>query len=159
MIRHRQSGASAAGAVMALALVMAGFLFEPAAAWSEHRVPARRTIRAGGAAPPGPTVVVPPGNVVVGAPRPPSHNFGPSYPFGYNYKGQSSVLYSAPTHVTPRWVAGHWARQWVPRYHTYDVWVPGSYGPRGWIAGYYESRTVQSGGYHQQVWVDGHWAQ
>jgi hypothetical protein len=147
-------------AAVSVALVVLGLLFEPADAWSERQGPPRRIIRGGAVAPPGPTVIVPPGNVVIGAPRPPSHDFGPSYPFGYNYTGQSSVLYSAPAHVAPRWVAGYWGRQWVPRYYTYDVWVPGYYGAGGgWIDGYYEPRTVQSGGYYQQVWVDGYWAQ
>jgi hypothetical protein len=38
--------------------------------------------------------------------------------------------------------------------------VPGYYDSGGgWIEGYYEAQTVQSGGYYQQVWMDGYWAQ
>jgi hypothetical protein len=157
MTRHSRSGVLAAATTMALVLL--GLLFGPAIAWSGRHVPAGKVVpgRPAMVQPPG-RVVVP--NVVVGAPRASSHDFGPSYPFGYNYTRPPSGLHFAPVHtrVAPRWVAGYWGQQWVPLYHAYDVWVPGYYGPRGWIGGYYESRTVESGGYYQQVWVDGYWA-
>ncbi len=98
------------------------------------------------------------------------HNFGPSYPFGYNYKGPSypfgSNYYRAPVHpptvhVKPghRWVPGYWARQWVPQYYTYQVWVPGYWDVYGaWVPGYYGTQAGESGGYYQQVWVDGYWS-
>ena len=172
-MRHSRSGKLAAAVIFALTTV--GLVFQPAAAWSGRTVPAGSMIRtgAGGAAQPGNPVTVqppsagggPPGHAVVGTPRRPvptypSHNFGPSYPFGYNYKGQSSVLYSAPARAAPRWIPGHWGRQWVPQYYIYDAWVPGYYDSGGgWIEGYYEAQTVQSGGYYQQVWMDGYWAQ
>jgi len=165
--RHSRSSALATAVTVILATL--GLLSEPAAAGSESPAPARRLVRThdGGVIRAGNTltvqprgrVVVPPGNVVIGAPQPPSHNFGPSYPFGYNYKGQSAVLYGSPAHVAPRFIPGHWGRRWVPQYYAYEVWVPGSYADDGgWVDGYYESRTAQSGGYYQQVWEDGYWA-
>jgi hypothetical protein len=158
--RHSRSGVFASAVIAALATL--GLLLAPVAAWTGPAMTERHMVRTvgGGTAQPGNIVRVPPGNVVVGAPRPPSHDFGPSYPFGYHYAGQGPVLYAAPAHAAPRWIPGHWARQWVPLYYTYDVWVPGYYASDGgWIDGFYDPRTVQSGGYYQQVWVDGGWAQ
>lgn len=154
MTRHSRSGVLAATTTM----VLLGLVFDPAAAWSQRQVPAGRVV-------PGHTVGVrPPGrvvgpNVVVGAPPASVHDFGPSYPFGYNYTRSPAVRHSPPvrTHGAPRWVAGYWGQQWVPLYQTYDVWVPHYYGPGGWAGGYYEPQTVESGGYYEQVWVDGHW--
>ena len=154
MTRRGRPGVLAVATTMTLVLL--GLLVDPATAWSGRQMPAGKVV------PGRPAIVQPPGrvpNVVVGAPRASVHDFGPSYPFGYNYTRSPAVRYSAPVHaqVAPRWVAGHWGRQWVPYYHTYNAWVPGYYGPRGWIPGYYESQTVESGGYYQQLWVDGYW--
>ncbi len=110
------------------------------------------------------------------------HNFGPSYPFGYNYKGPSypfgnnytapsypfgNRYYSppppvqvAPVRPAPRWVHGYWGQQWVPQYYTYNAWVPGYFARNGaWVQGYYEPRAAESGGYYERVWVDGYWAE
>jgi hypothetical protein len=84
------------------------------------------------------------------------HNFGPSYPFGRNYARPPAVT-QGPVHQGARWVPGYWARQWVPQYQYYDVWVPAQYGGAGWIPGHYETQAVEAGGYYQQVWIDGHW--
>jgi hypothetical protein len=89
------------------------------------------------------------------------HAFGPSYPFGYNYKGPSypfgnnysrspifdhgkqygnygkphyvapPTTYVAPVKPAPRWVPGYWGQQWVPQYYTYDAWVPGYFARNG----------------------------
>jgi len=106
------------------------------------------------------------------APIPPQvlqHNFGPSYPFGYNYayRGPSYPFgrnYGTPPtrqafapRVAPRWVPGYWAQQWVPQYYTYEVWIPGYYAADGaWVQGYYDTQATDAG-YYQQVWVDGYW--
>jgi hypothetical protein len=83
----------------------------------------------------------------------PNHNFGPSYPFGYNYTGPS--VPSAGT----RWIPGHWAQVWVPQNQVYSVWVDGYYAADGsWVDGHYEQQVVPGGGY-RQVWVNGYWAQ
>jgi hypothetical protein len=112
------------------------------------------------------------------------HNFGPSYPFGYNYKGptypfgegyyrapvapprhhyysvQPAPAYVAPAPSAPRWVPGYWGQQWVPQHYTYDAWVPGYFARNGgWVQGYYESRVAESGGYYERVWVDGYWTE
>ena len=117
-------------------------------------------------------------------PQPPPvdtrHNFGPSYPFGYNYKGPTypfgegyyrapaappryaypAPTYVAPVPVAPRWVPGYWGQQWVPQYYTYDAWVPGYFARNGaWVQGYYEPRMAESGGYYERVWVDGYWTE
>jgi len=90
-------------------------------------------------------------------------NFGPSYPFGYNYRGPSYPFgnrYYRPTAAAPRWVPGHWGRQWVPQVYTYVVWVPGYFSADGWVEGYYGQQTADAGtGYYQDVWVDGFWDQ
>jgi hypothetical protein len=92
-----------------------------------------------------------------------SGGFGPSYPFGPNYRGQGPVFgerYYAPQAPRPYWVPGYWVRQWVPRYRYYDVWVPAYQAPDGtWVEGHYETQAVQFGGQYQRVWVDGYWAQ
>src|SRR5262245_1238406 len=80
------------------------------------------------------------------------HNFGPSYPFGYNYAFRRPSYPFGPNYtspparhvfahrVGPRWVPGYWGQQWVPQYYTYDVWMPGYYAPDGaWIQGYYDT--------------------
>ena len=126
--------------------------------------------------------VVPPPRLVPSNPAYGSqHNFGPSYPFGYNYTGPSYPFgrnytgpsypfgnrYSAPARSAPafaapapRWVHGYWGRQWVPQYYTYEVWVPGYFAQNGaWIQGCYEPRTAESGGYYEQVWVEGYWSE
>jgi len=118
-------------------------------------------------------------------PQPPPvdnrHNFGPSYPFGYNYKGPTypfgegyyrapvapprhphyvapAPAYVAPAPPAPRWVPGYWGQQWMPQYYTYDAWVPGYFARNGaWVQGYYEPRAAESGGHYERVWVDGHW--
>ena len=118
-------------------------------------------------------------------PQPPAgsqHNFGPSYPFGYNYTGPSYPFgrdYAGPSYpfgnyyTSPapapapaparpagRWVQGYWAQQWVPQYYSYDAWVPGYFARNGaWVQGYYESRLAESGGYYERVWVDGYWTE
>jgi hypothetical protein len=111
-------------------------------------------------------------------------NFGPSYPFGYNYTGPSYPFgrnytgpsypfgnqYSAPARSAPvfaappprahRWVRGYWGQQWVPQYYTYDAWIPGYFARNGaWIQGRYETQTAESGGYYEQVWVEGYWTE
>jgi hypothetical protein len=85
------------------------------------------------------------------------HDFGPSYPFGRSYTRPPVVKHAPHRQAAPRWVPGHWARQWIPQYQHYDVWVPPHYGRGGWIPGHYETRAVEAGGYYQQVWVDGYW--
>jgi hypothetical protein len=99
------------------------------------------------------------------------HTSGPCYPFGCNYRGPTypfgpryskAPAHVGPTYVVPRhpgrhWVAGHWAQQWVPQYYTYQVWVPGYYAGTWWVPGHYQQATEESGGYYQQVWVDGYW--
>jgi hypothetical protein len=120
-------------------------------------------------------------------PQPPPvdnrHNFGPSYPFGYNYKGPTypfgegyyraplapprhqyyvapAPAYVAPARPAPQWVPGYWGQQWVPQYYTYDAWVPGYFARNGaWVQGYYEPRVAESGGYYERVWVDGYWTE
>ena len=121
-------------------------------------------------------------------PQPPPvdnrHDFGPSYPFGYNYKGptypfgegyyrapvappritttpcSAAPTYAAPAPLAPRWVPGYWGQQWVPQYYTYDAWVPGYFARNGgWVQGYYESRVAESGGHYERVWVDGYWTE
>ena len=112
------------------------------------------------------------------------HNFGPSYPFGYNYTGPSYPFgrsytgpaypfgnqYSAPPPSAPviavppprapRWIHGYWGQQWVPQYYTYDAWIPGYFARSGaWIQGRYETQTAESGGYYERVWVEGHWTE
>lgn len=105
---------------------------------------------------------------------PDPHHFGPSYPFGYNYRGPSypfgnsyyrapavaSPVYVAPRHRERRWVPGYWDRQWVPQYSYYEVFVPGYFTATGlWIQGYYETQAAEAGGYYQPVWVDGYWTE
>ena len=121
-------------------------------------------------------------------PQPPPvdnrHHFGPSYPFGYDYKGptypfgegyyrapvtpprqhyysvQPAPAYMAPAPPAPHWVPGYWGQQWVPQYYSYDAWVPGYFTRNGgWVQGYYEPRVAESGGYYERVWVDGYWAE
>jgi hypothetical protein len=112
------------------------------------------------------------------------HNFGPSYPFGYNYTGpsypfgrnytgpshpfgnqysapaRSAPVFAAPPPPAPRWVHGYWAQQWVPRYYTYDAWIPGYFARNGaWVQGHYEAQTAESGGYYERVWVEGYWTE
>ena len=112
------------------------------------------------------------------------HNFGPSYPFGYNYTGpsypfgrnytgptypfgnqysapaRSAPVFAAPTPPAPRWVHGYWGQQWVPQYYTYDAWIPGYFARNGaWVQGRYETRTAESGGYYERVWVEGYWTE
>ena len=95
-------------------------------------------------------------------------NFGTCYPFGCDYRGPSYPFgyarpqtFAAPNYAAPsphrHWVAPHWGRQWVPQYSVYQVWVPGYFCDQGWVPGYYEDRTVESGGYYQQVWLNGYW--
>jgi hypothetical protein len=111
-------------------------------------------------------------------------NFGPSYPFGYNYSGpsypfgrtytgpsypfgnQSSVparsapVFAAPSPRAHRWVHGYWGQQWMPQYYTYDAWIPGYFAQNGaWIQGRYATQTAESGGWYERVWVDGYWTE
>ncbi len=128
--------------------------------------PAKVIVRAGAPSAPDLRGQVRPGNNV--------SNFGPSYPFGYNYKGPSypfgNSYYRPPSQIVPvyaprghggrRWVPGYWGQQWVPQYYVYEVWVPGYYSDTGWwVQGRYEEQATESGGYYQQVWVDGYWDQ
>jgi len=129
------------------------------------RGPAKVIVRSGAPSAPDPRGQVPLGNNLP--------NFGPSYPFGYNYKGPSypfgnryygppsqvAPVYVHPGHGAKRWVPGYWGQQWVPQYYVYEVWVPGYYADMGWVEGRYEEQATESGGYYQQVWVDGYWAQ
>ena len=111
------------------------------------------------------------------------HNFGPSYPFGYNYTGpsypfgrnytgpsypfgnqysapRSAPVFAAPAPRAPRWVHGYWGQQWVPQYYTYDAWIPGYFARNGaWVQGRYETQTAESGGYYERVWVEGYWTE
>jgi len=147
----------------------------------------RTTVRSG-------ALVVQSGNADAGAPQQrlaPSNsasggqlNFGPSYPFGYNYTGPSypfgrnytgpsypfgnqysgpsrpAPVVAAPAPRAPRWVRGYWGQQWVPQYYTYDAWIPGYFAGNGaWIQGRYETQTAESGGYYERVWVDGYWTE
>jgi hypothetical protein len=99
--------------------------------------------------------------------RGPSYPFGrsyagPSYPFGNQYSapGRSAPVYAAPVPRAPRWVHGYWGQQWVPQYYTYDAWIPGYFARNGaWILGRYETQTGESGGYYERVWVDGYWTE
>jgi hypothetical protein len=57
-------------------------------------------------------------------------------------------------------VHGYWGQQWVPQYYTYDAWIPGYFAQNGaWIQGRYETQTAESGGYYEQVWVEGYWTE
>jgi hypothetical protein len=98
------------------------------------------------------------------------HVTGPCYPFGCDYRGPSypfgphynrAPVYAGPVYVTPtyprRWIAGYWTQQWVPQYSAYQVWVPGYYAGTWWVPGHYEQQSAETGGYYQQVWVDGYW--
>jgi hypothetical protein len=112
------------------------------------------------------------------------HNFGPSYPFGYNYTGPSypfgrnytgpsypfgnqysaparpAPAFAAPAPRAPRWVHGYWGQQWVPQYYTYDAWIPGYFARNGaWVQGRYDAQTAESGGYYERVWVEGYWTE
>ena len=111
------------------------------------------------------------------------NNFGPSYPFGHNYTGpsypfgrnytgpsypfgnrysapRSAPVFAAPPPRASRWVHGYWGQQWVPQYYTYDAWIPGYFARNGaWIQGRYETQTAESGGYYEQVWVEGYWTE
>ena len=112
------------------------------------------------------------------------HNFGPSYPFGYNYTGpsypfgrnytgsaypfgnqysapqRSAPVFAAPAPRAPRWMHGYWGQQWVPQYYTYDAWIPGYFARNGaWVQGRYEAQTAESGGYYDRVWVEGYWTE
>ncbi len=125
---------------------------------------------------PGNTVVVQsPSKVIVQSPAPSyapkhahgyteaRHSSGACYPFGCDYRGPSypfgkqSAKAPVPAYVGRRWVSPHWAPQWVPQYYVYQVWVPSYFSDAGWVQGYYEDRSAESGGYYQQVWVDGYW--
>jgi hypothetical protein len=56
------------------------------------------------------------------------------------------------------WVPGHWTTVWVPTFAPVDVWVPAHYADGGAIVpGQWTQQTVETGGYHQPVWVNGHW--
>ena len=184
MIRQRGSvmWGLAAATVVVVSVLVAG----PAGATGPLLTRNRATVRPG-------APVVQSGNADAGALQQrlaPSNsangsqlNFGPSYPFGYNYTGPSYPFgrnytgpsypfgnqYSAPRSApvfgaqpprARRWVHGYWGQQWVPQYYTYDAWIPGYFARNGaWIQGRYETQTAESGGYYERVWVEGYWTE